>query len=318
MKKKYVRSIIKLGNSKAITFPQDWTIEAKLKEKSEVSLYPIDEKTIIIRTLDKEEKKSVFIIDGNKWTIKLLRQALISAFKLNVDEIYIKYNEDNQDKIYEILIDLRREIIGIDFKNLIDTKEFYIHFLLDASKTSFSEVLMDLVSVFSTIINNAIEGTIKKNNDLLLAEIDRKYSLGTRILITGLSEYPISNVYRNLPVIRFLGDRIIILYVRDFINEALNLLNLSLKIIEKYSNLLLKIPRLLTNIIKDYNKVNLSSILEFQKYLIKIHSIFDGIKFENNPEEHQIRNIIKYYLNSFENFFDIAITRMIESEIGMA
>jgi len=48
-------------------------------------------------------------------------------------------------------------------------------------------VLTDLVNVFNTLIKKVLDGTLKENNDLLLAEIDRKYSLGTRILITGLS-----------------------------------------------------------------------------------------------------------------------------------
>ncbi|MHA1488166.1 MAG: AbrB/MazE/SpoVT family DNA-binding domain-containing protein [Promethearchaeota archaeon] len=318
IKKKYVRSVIKLGNSKAITFPQEWTNIAKLNEKSEVSLFPIDEKTIVIRTIKEEKQKSVFKMDGNEWPIKLIRQALISAFKLDIDEIYLKYDNKNQEELYEILIDLRNEIIGIDFKDLTNTNEYYINFLLDASKTNFPIVLMDLANVFNTIIKNVVNGSNRKNKALLLAEIDRKYSLGTRILITGLSEYPLSKIYRNLPVIRFLGDRIILLYTRDFINEALNLQNIHLEIIKKYSTLLIRIPKFLIDIIKNYNEINLSTISEFQDYLKKLHVLFDDIKFDVSSEEQQIRNYIKYYLNSFNNFLDIGITRMIEIDIGMA
>lgn len=318
MRKKYIRSIIKLGNSKAITFPQDWTKEANLKEKAEISIYTIDNKTIIIRTIDEKEQKTVFKIDGNKWAIKLIKQGVISAFKLGINEIYISYNDDNYNDLNELLIDLRSEIIGLDFKELAESNEFLIIFLLDTSKTNFTDVLMDLANVFYIIIKNVIEGITKKKKKLLLNEIDRKYSLGTRILITGLSAYPISKVYSNLPVIRFLGDRVVLLYIRDFINESLNLQNLPLEIIKKYSELLLKIPKFLINLIENYNNINLESISNFQEYLIKLHSILEAIDFEMDSNiELQIRNTINYYLNSFENFFDIGITRMIESEIGM-
>lgn len=318
MRKKYIRSIIKLGNSKAITFPQDWTKEANLKEKAEISIYTIDNKTIIIRTIDEKEQKTVFKIDGNKWAIKLMKQGVISAFKLGINEIYISYNDDNYNDLNELLIDLRSEIIGLDFKELAESNEFLIIFLLDTSKTNFTDVLMDLTNVFYIIIKNVIEGNTKKKKKLLLNEIDRKYSLGTRILITGLSAYPISKVYSNLPVIRFLGDRVVLLYIRDFINESLNLQNLPLEIIKKYSELLLKIPKFLINLIENYNNINLESISNFQEYLIKLHSILEAIDFEMDSNiELQIRNTINYYLNSFENFFDIGITRMIESEIGM-
>ncbi|MHA1148221.1 MAG: AbrB/MazE/SpoVT family DNA-binding domain-containing protein [Promethearchaeota archaeon] len=319
LKEKYERSIIKLGNSKAITFPQEWTNSAKLEEKSQVTLYPIDNKTLVVRAHDKEKPQTIFRLDSAKWPIRLVKQAIISAFKLNIDEIYLKYNSKNQDDLYALLIDLRKEIIGLDFKNLSDNSEFFINFLLDASKTNLNEVFMDLANVFTTIINNIISGTVSKNNDLLLAEIDRKYSLGTRILITGLTDYPISRGYQNLPIIRFLGDRVILLYTRDFINETLTLQHLNTTVIQKYSKLLKNIPRLLIEIIKNYSSINFDSILKFQESLTELTNNLDSINFiEKSEEEHQIRNSILYFLNSFKNFFDIGITRMIETEIGIA
>ena len=80
LKDKYVRSVIKLGNSKAITFPQDWAINADLVEKSEVSLYPLDEKTIIIRAFDKESPKTIFRIFLIRPVLSRLR---ISAYGKN-------------------------------------------------------------------------------------------------------------------------------------------------------------------------------------------------------------------------------------------
>ncbi|MFX1339206.1 MAG: hypothetical protein ACFFDK_11405 [Promethearchaeota archaeon] len=319
LKNKYVRSVIKLGNSKAITFPQDWTISADLDEKSEVSLYPLDEKTIIIRAFDKEKSKTIFRIDANIWSINLVKQGVISAFKLNIDEIYIKYNDNNQEEeVNKLLIELRSEIIGIDFKNIPENSEFFVNFLLDTSKTALPEVLSDLSNVFTTVIKNIIEGNIRKDNQFILDEIDRKYSLGRRILITGLADYPISKGYKNFPIIRFLGDRVILLYIRDFINEALTLQFISNTVIKKYTELLTRIPQLLNEIIKNYDNINLDSISGFQEYLIRLREMLKDIKLnESNIEEQQVLNIIRYFLNSFNNFFDIGITRLIETEIGM-
>ncbi|MBY8981318.1 MAG: AbrB/MazE/SpoVT family DNA-binding domain-containing protein [Candidatus Lokiarchaeota archaeon] len=316
MKNKYKRRIIKLGNSKAITFPQEWTEIAKLKEKSEITLYPIDNKTLIIRAQEKKEQKSVYRLDSSKITLELIRQAILSAFKLNVDEIYLKYNSNNQEQLYKLLIELRREIIGIDFKDLSETNEFFINFLLDSSKTTFYDVLEDLVNVFNRIITNIVNGEVNKISDLLLDEIDRKYSLGTRILITGLSKYPISRT--RLPIIRFLGNRVVLLYVRDFINEALmNLQHVPSNIIRNYKELLMEIPNLLQDMIKNYDNINLETISNFQNSLIKIQEKLNKTEFNTDQEKFHIRNSIKYYLNSFKNFFDIGITRMIEGEIGL-
>ena len=319
LKNKYVRSVIKLGNSKAITFPQDWTINADLDEKSEVTLYPLDEKTIIIRAFEKEKAKTVFRIDANIWSMNLIKQAIISAFKLNIDEIFIKYDDLNQEEVNKLLVSLRSEIIGIDFKNINEKNEFLINFLLDTSKTALPEVLSDLSNVFTNVIRNIITGNIKKDNQLILDEIDRKYSLGRRILITGLADYPISKRYKNFPIIRYLGDRVILLYIRDFINEALTLQLISNTVIKKYSALLECIPNLLSEIIKNYDNINLDSISEFQEYLIRLREMLQNIKLnESNIEEQQVGNIICYFLNSFNNFFDIGITRLIETEIGMS
>ncbi|MHA1292970.1 MAG: AbrB/MazE/SpoVT family DNA-binding domain-containing protein [Promethearchaeota archaeon] len=313
LKNKYERSVIKLGNSKAITFPQEWTNKAKIKEKSVVIFYPLDDNTIIIRAHPHNIKKAVFKLDGTLWSLNLIKQAIISAFKLNIDEIYLKFNEKNEEKLYELLIDLRREIIGLDFKTIMDTHEFYIRFLLDTTMTTFKEVLEDLVNIFDTIINNIVEGSIKENSNLLLDEIDRKYSLGTRILITGLSDYPFSQIH--LPSIRYLGDRVILLYIRDFINEAINLQQTDREIILKFSPILTKISALLKNIVSYYDTIDFKTISEFQEKLNNLQKILNKVNIDKN--NCQIKNIIKYYLHSFKTFFDIGITRIIEDEIGM-
>ena len=316
LKDKYIRSVIKLGNSYAMTFPQDWANQSKLKEKTEVFLYPLDDKTLVIKSQEKEGEKTYFKIEGKKWPIKLIRQALIAAFKLGVDEVFVSYDSQKLNAFNELFVELRREIIGLDFKNSRDREEFHINFLLDTSKITFSEVIEDLSDAFNTVIKNFIEGNIRNNNQLILDEVDRKYSLGTRILVMGLSNYPISK--RNSPTIRYLGNRVILLYIRDFINEALNLELISNKMIKKYSEFLLKITNLLGDIINNYDNINLDVISEFQDYLDNLENILDELDTaEINIEEQHIRNIIGYYLNSFKTFFDIGITRLIETEIGM-
>ncbi len=320
LKSSYKRAIIKLGNSKAITFPQEWTNLAGLEEKKEVTLYPIDNKTIIIRATEKEKPKSIVKLDGIRWPVELIKQSIVSGFKLNVDEITLKYNEKTYDKLYELLIEMRKELIGIDFKNLEEKNEFYIKFLLDTTKTAFSDVLNDLINVFNTLVKKIIEGTLKENNDLLLAELDRKYYLGIRMLITAMTDYPISKGYHRTPLIRFLGDRVILLYIRDFINQALFLRFISSKMLEKYSEILMKIPQHLLDIVESYDNITLETITLFRNRLESLNSFFKKIEFEKEQsnEEFNVRSILSYYINGFQNFFDIWVTRKIEQEVGLA
>jgi len=315
IKDKYERSIIKLGNSKAITFPQEWTNKAKLEEKSTVNLYPIDDKTIIVRATNKEKERIVFNLNPKEWPRQLLKQAIGSAFKLNADEIIINYDEEDQAFLYELLIDLRRELIGLDFKDNSASSEFRVNFLLDSSKTVFTEVLMDLANVFNTIISNIISGTPNKNSRLLRDEIDRKYSLGKRILITGLARYPI--LKRKSPTIRFLGDRVVLLYIREFINQALNFGITDKKAIIKFAEIFKSIPELLIEVIKYHDDISLDNLSEFHDYLSDLKNKLDEVKTDENQILIQVKTLIQYFLNSFMNFFDIGVTRFIESEIGI-
>ncbi len=314
LKKKYKRSIIKLGNSKAITFPQEWTNLAKLTEKAEITMYPIDSKTMLIRALDKEEEQKItYELDGTLWPAKLIKQAIMSAFKLNIDSINLKYNEKNREDLYSLLFDLQGEIIGLEFKEQKELTNFHISFLLDLKKKSLKQVILDLIDVFEMIIENIIAGQSSKNSAKILAKIDRQYSLGTRILITGLSEYPYSRSSHS-PLIRYLGDRVILLYIRDFINEGLNLHGIEKTSVKKYAGLLLEIPKLLKEIILNFDDITLKKISIFQEELNRLNVTLDAIK----DEKDQIRILLNNFLNGFKTFFDIGITRMIETEIGLA
>ena len=108
-----------------------------------------------------------------------------------------------------------------------------------------------------------------------------------------------------------------LIYVKDFINESLNLQHFPSSIIKKYSDLLIKIPTLLIDIVNNYDNINLNTISEFHDELNNLSSIFNKIKPGDTFEDLELRKSIKYFLNSFQNFFDIGITRLIETEIGM-
>lgn len=316
LKEEYIRSIIKLGNSKAITFPQEWADRAGLEYKSEVIIYPIDDSSVVVKTMKKAKQKTILNI-GIEWPMNIIKQALISAFKLDVNEIYIKYDGKKHDKIFDLLVQLRSEMIGMDFRELEDSNQYLLYFLTDTSRKRFKDVLMELINAFKRIIDDVSKGIMKKKSEVLLAEIDRKYLLSRRILITSLAEYPLSKYYRNLPVIQYLGNRVVLLYVKDFINEALNLQNYPPPLLQKYSTLLQHIPILFIEIVTNYDTINLKTISQFYNELDDLRKRLNKMKPSDTFEEYELRNSITYFLNSFKNFFDIGITRLIEKQIGL-
>ncbi|MGV9197394.1 MAG: hypothetical protein ACOC4M_00975, partial [Promethearchaeia archaeon] len=99
---------------------------------------------------------------------------------------------------------------------------------------------------------------------------------------------------------------------------ALNLEHIPEEIIHKYSQILEAISELLKSVVENYQRIDLDSISAFQRELQRLCDLLKKIDYrEDNQEEIQLRDILKYFLNAFRNFLDIGITRLIESEIGM-
>ncbi len=321
LKKKYSRSVIKLGNSKAITFPQEWVTFINIQEGSEIFLYLIDKDTLAVRASELDEKKKSFSIDPINWPSELVKKALIGAFKLNVDEVHLKYTQTNENVLFMVLTELKKEIIGIDFRKVPENKEYRIHFLIDTSRTSIKEVIVDMIDIFERIIEFCVQGDLEKNYSYLSEEIERKYSLGTRILITGLQNYISINIVSDTPhIIQYLGHRIGILYLRDLIQKSLEIKFIQNgDLIKRYSSFLKQIPNFLKKIIEPYfeKEKSFEAKVKLQKDLYNLNENLDSIKNQDETFEQELRRTCEFYLNSLDNFLDIAVTRVIESKIGL-
>lgn len=318
---KYTRSVIKLGNSKAITFPQEWVNFMNIKEGSKIFLHKIDKLTMAVRASEVDEKMKTFTFFPTDWPPELIRKTLIGAFKLNVDEVYIKYNEKNENVIFMLLTQLKKEIVGIDFRKEPENKEFKIQFLIDTSRKSIKDVIIDLINIFERIIDVCVEGNQLQNYDYLKEEIESKYSLGTRILITGLQNYVSINLISDTPhIIQYLGHRIGILYLRDLIQKSLDITLLKNEaLIKRYTKFLKRIPQFLKQIIDPYFEAERSfeRKVKLQNELISLNQSLERIENKDEQFEQELRRTCEYYLKSLDNFLDIAVTRVIESEIGL-
>jgi len=98
----------------------------------------------------------------------------------------------------------------------------------------------------------------------------------------------------------------------------MNLQSVPFNIIKKYQHILLKIPETLRFILKNYNNINSETISIFQNALLDLQKELDNTDVDSEQTKCNVRNSIKYYINSLNNFFDIGITRMIQDEIGIS
>ncbi len=313
--KNYERSVIKLGNSMAITFPQEWFINTPLKEHSKVLVYPINDDTLVIHRNNFKEGPSILKLDVSKWPSKLIEQVILTAFKLNIEELFLNYNFFNKQDYYDMVNKLQRELIGFDSSISEEKNEICIRFLLDSSKTKLPEILIEIFRIFKEFMENLMDESLNLEESTYLEKFSRKYYLGMRSLIGTLLKYPDLEISIKRPIIRTLGDRITILYSKELMDYAFQLMKLPKNILKKYSELLIEISKLYLKIIEKYNNINTDTMWEFQSTLDVLADDFKKIEYENNLEDTKIRGIIERYFTIFVDLLEITITRVIESEI---
>ncbi|MFX1256797.1 MAG: hypothetical protein ACFFAN_02980 [Promethearchaeota archaeon] len=312
IEKKYERSVIKLGNSMAMTFPREWFKTTNLKEHSKIFIYPINDNTLILNTIEKKKKKLILKIDGCKWYVELIKQLIISAFRLNVDKLYLKYNDRNYKRLYIILTELQRQLIGLDFQNLNTSQKFCIKFLVDSSKITLREVLLDLMNLCEIFIKKIFEDKNENNYDILMEEYLRRYHLGTRIIVYSISQNHYINNNLNSSTIQFLTDQVALLQLKEFIYNTLKLKELPKNLIIKYSEFLKKFPKFLTDLIKNYNEIDLQTIQHIGENLVNLRFEFDELLVEMNIEKLQLKSIIECYFKIIEDFISIYLNKALD------
>ncbi len=314
-KKNYERSVIKLGNSMAITFPQEWYNNSGLKERSKVFVYPLNHNTIIIHGDQRRKDTSILKVNAFEWPQEFTKQLVLTAFKLNIDKLFLKYNPNAKQNYYNLTDILQRELIGFDTSITNGDNEYCISFLLDISRSTVPDILIELFTIFDEFIENLLDKSIKIKEGLYLENFSRKYHLGMRVLISTLLKYPDYNILGKRPIIRTLGDRVTFLYAKELMEYAFQLVKVPNNILEKYSNTLSKISKLYLQIIKTYNDIKLEVLRELQKSLELLNENFEKIKFEINLDEVKIRNIIARFFSIFDDLLEISITRVLETEL---
>ena len=315
--KNYERSVIKLGNSMAITFPQEWFSKTQLQEHSKVLVFPIDEETLIIHRNNYKKGESILSVDLRDWPSKLTEQLILTAFKLNVDKLYLTCEIEKDKKAYYDMVNkLHRKIIGFDSSIVDDGNGICIRFLLDTAKTSLPEILIELFDTLKEFINSILDRSLDINQNIYKEKFARKYNLGLRALLQTLLKFPDLSTAVNRPIVRTLGDRITLLYTKELMDYTSQLINLPKEILDKYSQILIRISVLLYNVVEEYNKnVQDTTLLNFQTDYDKLNNLFSLINFENNNKDTLIRGIISRFFSICKDLIGISMTRILEAKL---
>lgn len=339
--KKYIqRNIIKLGSSLAVTFPKEFFKSFRMDESDDdegfknviVHAYKVDPNSILIKKFKAELEQQCLDLDMNSFPIELLENLLISAKKLNVNEINITYQEKDYDKCLEIVNKFGSPIHS-ENKMTLDLSRIYKEF-------KFSDQVMGMIKNFSKIIDHImdegkiIDSDMKKTIETYLKSIDSSYHEALRVLIIRLKNY---YLWEDHPdenqagtgmsnIINTLGNRVLIAYLKDISVAAANLfysksskeIGKYLPIIKSFSDLLKEeVELLLSPTIQD----KIDEINNYKNHVLDIRKKYNKLvpdKNQNYPiNEYIINSIIDHIFDIIIELVGIILTRWIEKSVKL-
>lgn len=320
--RKYLkRKIIKLGNSYAVTYPEDFikslADDDKEIAKSTVHCYKINSRSILIRKEKAESEKTILNIDISKFPIELLGDLIKNAQKLNINTVNIDYQEDDQ---YDLLISKLNEfnITPIFTVNKIT---------FDLSKNilyKFSDRLESMAQLFSKIIGLSISEEVTnldkiKVIDDYLSNLKRHYDEALSTLIKILNNFYLHNENGMSNIINTLGNRVLLSHIKNMSESASNLFYYKnseefksyMEIFENFPNIL-KDEIALSIKSNEINEINNLNIIFKKKETLLIGLKAKGTKTVN---EEIIFSIVRSILGALKDIMGIILTRWVENSV---
>ncbi len=322
--RKYLkRKIIKLGNSYAVTYPEDFikslADDDKEIAKSTVHCYKINSRSILIRKEKAESEKTILNIDISKFPIELLGDLIKNAQKLNINTVNIDYQEDDQ---YDLLISKLNEykITPIFTKNKIT---------FDLSKNilyKFSDQLKGMTQHFSKIIGLSIKFSGKLTTpdkisiiDDYMSNLNRNYNEALSTLIKILNNFYLHSEIGMSNIINTLGNRVLISHIKNSSESASNLFYYKdSKEFKNYMKIIESFPEILRNEISLATKSNeIYEINDLNKILKKKEVLMISLKANGTGtvNEEIIFSIVRSILGALKDIMGIILTRWVENSV---
>jgi flagellar biosynthesis/type III secretory pathway chaperone len=321
--RKYLkRKVIKLGNSYAVTYPEDF-IKSLADEneeiaKSTVHCYKINPRSILIRKDEAESEKTILNIDISKFPIELVGNLINNAQKLNVNTVNLDYQEDHQ---YDLLISILNE-----FKITPIFNENRITF--DLSKNilyKFSDQLKGMTHHFSKIIELSVKFSGKPTTpdkistiDDYMSNLNRNYKEALSTLIKILNNFYLHSENGMSNIINTLGNRVLISHIKNISKSASNLFySKNTEEFTKYMKIIESFPGILKKEISMATKSNeINEINDLSKILEEKESLMISLKSVNGTvNEEIIFNVVKSILEALKDIMGIILTRWVEDSV---
>jgi hypothetical protein len=333
-RKSFDRSIIKLGNSRAITFPTEFLdsfrrVDVETGEDDfqgvMVRLFKIDPDTILVKKMDALNSSQEIQID-NDFPVGLVGPLLISAKKLNIGAVHIQFLPENQITILDICTEMGASPlisgpneITVAFPNTVG--DYTIHEKL----TGILSYIEQIGSLIMDQNRDMVED--QRTIDTLLKTIDLNYRDAVRLVIHNLNNYYISdNNEEAKSIINFLGTRTLLFQIQNISSVLAKLfLFRNWEHIHLYYDPLKRFLVLLkrgTDINYD-ETITASPITVIEAYKHELDEYVEcmaviyqkaGKKIDvNSVESQMVENIQQNFQVVLSSLFDLMMTRWIES-----
>jgi phosphate uptake regulator len=277
------RKVQELRGSYYLYLPKEWCKKINLKPKSELKIQQLEDGSLVIRSTEKDKKKtSKLSIDIGKISLALIKSMIRAAYVVGAEEVELSSKENIPIEKREVVAGTIRELLGFEITEEADNRIVIgdigfsfeiipimrrlftsVHYMLDASREAIKNSDEELAK---SIIN--------RDND-----VDRYYYVIERLNHLALEDP--SYIWTNkLTLMDILNFNIAAKFIERIGDHTVGLLY---EIIEK---------REIDEIVKELlNRVLNFYEMTYQIFFIKELKDLQAILDERNVLESQIKNL---------------------------
>ncbi|HME55888.1 MAG TPA: AbrB/MazE/SpoVT family DNA-binding domain-containing protein [Candidatus Lokiarchaeia archaeon] len=216
------RKIITVGrNSLAIILPKEWVDACQIEKGSEILLHQLRSGQILLQKSPISRYKVE--LEAGQFDQDILDATIQSAYFLNIDEIVLKFPEmANLPEQIDHVGGISKKFPGMNLA-ITGPHEVTLNSLTNMSQLKIHDIFNQMLAILWLLLDHIKESGSEYDNTFQLFQMESEYSLGVRMLVSALRNYPLVEFEEGtINIIQVLGSRIALRALRSLILQVKN------------------------------------------------------------------------------------------------
>ncbi|MHA1731462.1 MAG: AbrB/MazE/SpoVT family DNA-binding domain-containing protein [Promethearchaeota archaeon] len=313
------RKVISLGKaSYAIILPKDWIVENDVKKSDELFVYAQKDGRITIQK-HLNPRTSVTIDDADILSEEVLRFAVQSSYILNVDDVVLRASsQESFSPLLDRITRMARKFQGLSTS--FSEREVVLNCLLEMKTINIPKIFEEIYQIFKLILSHIKAGHhVDLSNQI--DDMERKYILGVRYLIYSLQhQHEIGGAGSGGldHLIQTLGYRLCLKVVRN-LTLSTHILHNLLKgeKIPEFQDTLGPVLEITRESIDLTLNPDIEKLKVVEAEFNDLEPNLDAIEVAHTEYHEAVLNFIEVFRDSVRTLLHTAMSRYIESQVGL-